>query len=164
MPLKSLFIKLFEILSIILSALTLRYIQVRGRYWQEKIEIQLRGINTNERIRKHIIDIVEDIYVSLSMLGQAILILYGLFVIVGKEINEKPSSIFSIGPAILILLSLGFFVAIIKLFKLKETLIDRPTLCWTRYTYKQVYEMLLYIGYGALLFMSVREVIIILLK
>lgn len=170
MSLKSLFIKLFEIFAIILSALTLRYIQIRGRYWQDKIKTQLKGINTTERIRNHIINIVEDIYVSLSVLGQVILILYGVFVIAGKEIIESPfliknirlgTSIFII---LVILLSLVYFIAIIKLFRLKETLLSRPTVWRPIYTYKQLYEKLLYIGYGILILMSIGEIILNLLK
>ena len=144
----------YEIVPVIISIFLLYSIQIKKSYWESKILYQIRRYNIKDYEKKYIVDIVEDVNKSLNFLGSVIAILVGIILIVLKRWLDKTANNTFFEHSILLILLIIYLFSLHKLYHMKNELQSDHPKFWQlrKYTYAQVYEFLLKIGYLCLIF------------
>lgn len=154
--LQNLIIKLINVFPILISIMLLRLLRVKGGYWQDRIIEHIIGYGLYQQANERIINIVEDTYISLSFIGQVIVLIVSIISLtligVFKEYNTKPFLFFCIGIVITVLLSGIYLYSLIKLKYLRNRSLKEKckSKLFKKYTYLQMYDLALRIGYVSL--------------
>lgn len=159
---------IFQLVPIVLSLLLIFFISSRKGYSKSKIEKQLSGYTIisegDERkpiLRQtdvnHINDIIEDTYIYLGFLCGFATIIISMLLDIVQEIIKKEFELFGIDSLVIIITMLVCFISLHRLWRDKLTKLTQPcTLSiFRKYTYKQVYDFVLILGYLGLAFVLI---------
>lgn len=149
-----------EVSPIILSIFLLTMLHVRRRYWFEKIEKHLSRYDLSKDKLNNIVEIVEDVYTSISFVGAIIAILFGIVLVIFKEsVVNKSLPFLSVDFCILVCLALVYMAALYKIFSMKTKLLTRElsTPFLSKLSYCQIFNALLIIGYVGTLYVMIDQ-------
>lgn len=152
---------IFETSPIILSFFLVVVLQVKKGYWLEKIKKQLERYDLSVDKLNNIIDIVEDVYTSISFVGAVIAILFGVILIIIKEsFVSKNLPFLSIDFCILVSLMVVYIVSLHKIFSMKTKLLTRKIHIFflsRLISYCELLIALLLIGYAGTLYVIISS-------
>jgi hypothetical protein len=148
---------IYEIVPVIISIFLLYSLRIRKSYWESKVLYQIEKYRIKDDEKKHIVDIVEDVNESINFLGSVIAILIGIVLILIKRWADPTSINTSFEYYILFSLLILYLLSLFKLYRMKKELQSDNPKVWKlrKYTYSQVYEFLLKIGYVCLISMII---------
>lgn len=160
--------KILDVVPLIISAVSLRVLRVRGKYWQKKITAHISPYKFTSNQVDKIISVIEDIYASLSFIVEALLISIGSLILVVKEYHHGTNLCsITISRVFFVIMFVGCLVALKNLFSMEKTLLDEKIVShvFRKVTYKKAYDGFLTFGYCALAIIGiVPDIIAELLK